>query len=236
MYNETFSQLLESLAGIYRAYYELVNISEEYKDKIHIVIIADGYDKLNIDFLKRWEDAAIYNEFRTRDYRTVEGDPGSKDFKHIFRDLNFINSNTMNNDRRVYGTNNIVHWFSRLVKYPELINGLTKEEQNDFEINKFSVYDFLLGSNKVGKVKTRIFNHLPIPLHFWIKHKNQGKIESHKWFFKGFWTYMNPKYAQIIDWGSIPLWNSISYIIMHMEKFSNVGGAWGEIECILAEK
>ena len=36
---------------------------------------------------------------------------------------------------------------------------------------------------------------------------------------------MNPKYAQVVDWGSIPMPNSISYIIMHMETFTNVGGA-----------
>ena len=236
MYNEPFNQILESLAGIYRSYYELVKISDEYKDKVHIVIVADGYDKLTEDFLKRWENAAIYNEFWTQNWRTVEGDPGSKDPKHIFKDLNFINSNTMNNKKRTYGTNNIGHWFSRLVKFPELLNGLSKDELNNFEINKFSVYDFMLGSDNTGKVKKKIFKHIPMPLHFWIKHKNQGKIESHKWFFKGFWTYMNPRYAQIIDAGSIPLWNSISYITMHMEKFKNVGGAWGEIECILSEK
>jgi len=58
-----------------------------------------------------------------------------------------------------------------------------------------------------------------------MKHRNQGKIESHKWFFKGFCEYMNPEFTQIIDCGSIPLWNSISYIIMHMESFPDVGGA-----------
>ena len=131
----------------------------------------------------------------------------------------------MNDDRRIYGTNNIVHWFSRIVKFPELVNGLSKLEENDFDINRFSVYDFMLGSHKTGKVKNKIFTHISMPLHFWIKQRNQGKIESHKWFFKGFCTYMNPKYAQIVDWGSIPMWNSISQIVMHMETFTNVGGA-----------
>jgi membrane glycosyltransferase len=36
---------------------------------------------------------------------------------------------------------------------------------------------------------------------------------------------MNPKYAQIIDAGSIPLWSSISHLIMHMEAHPNVGGS-----------
>lgn len=47
---------------------------------------------------------------------------------------------------------------------------------------------------------------------------------------------MNPKYAQILDCGSIPLWNSISQIVMHMETKKNVGGACGEIECLIPEK
>lgn len=105
------------------------------------------------------------------------------------------------------------------------MNSLSTQESNDFIINNYTVYDFLLGNPTKGKVKTRKYKHLPMPVHFTIKHKNQGKIESHKWFFKGFCEYMNPKYCQIIDCGSIPLWNSISYLIMHMEAIPQVGGA-----------
>ena len=47
---------------------------------------------------------------------------------------------------------------------------------------------------------------------------------------------MNPLYAQIVDCGSIALWESISHIIMHMDLIPQVGGACGEIECILPEK
>jgi len=112
-----------------------------------------------------------------------------------------------------------------MVKFPEFLNALSDPEVNDLNISHYSVYDFLLGDSRKGRVKKKKFFHLPMPIHFGIKHKNQGKIESHKWFFKGFCEYMNPKYAQIIDCGSIPLWNSISHIIMHMETFKTVGGA-----------
>ena len=47
---------------------------------------------------------------------------------------------------------------------------------------------------------------------------------------------MQPKYVQIIDCGSIPLWNSISKIIKYLEKHKKVGAATGEIEVILPEK
>ena len=68
MYNEPYIQLLQSLAGIYRAYYELVNIDENFKDKVQIVVIADGYEILSESFLKWCEDAAIYKIFYTRFY------------------------------------------------------------------------------------------------------------------------------------------------------------------------
>ena len=58
----------------------------------------------------------------------------------------------MNKDRSVYGSNNIVHWFSRIVKFPELINGLSKSEENYFDINNFSVHDFMLGNHESGKI------------------------------------------------------------------------------------
>lgn len=73
-----------------------------------------------------------------------------------------------------------------MVKFPEFLNGLGEEDANRFEIDKFTVYDFLLGNDKPGRVKEKKYFHLPMPVHFCIKHKNQGKIESHKWFFKGF--------------------------------------------------
>lgn len=114
--------------------------------------------------------------------------------------------------------------------------GLSENKQGQLFIDNYTIHDFLLGDDRVGQVKRRKFLHKKLPIHFIIKHKNQGKIESHKWFFKGFWEYMNPVYAQIIDWGSIAMWNSISYIVMHMEAFPQVGGAGGEIECILLEK
>ena len=46
----------------------------------------------------------------------------------------------------------------------------------------------------------------------------------------------DPEFVQIIDCGSIPMFNSISKIIMHMITFKNVGGACGEIEVIIPEK
>uniref|UniRef100_A0A7S3J1J5 Chitin synthase n=1 Tax=Euplotes harpa TaxID=151035 RepID=A0A7S3J1J5_9SPIT len=61
MYNEPFEQLMESLAGIYRAYFELVDIDKDYKDKVNIVIVADGIEKLPPDFKKAAKKAGFFD-------------------------------------------------------------------------------------------------------------------------------------------------------------------------------
>lgn len=53
MYNEPFEQLIQTLAGVYRSYYELVEMDETYLDRVHVVIVADGYDKLDEVFLMK---------------------------------------------------------------------------------------------------------------------------------------------------------------------------------------
>ena len=166
MYNEPFTQLLQSLAGVYRAYYELVDIDESFLDRCHVTIIADGYENLDEEFLQRCEKAGIFNEFKTKRFRTIETDPGALTPKHVFKDLNFINTDTMNDTLRTYGTNNILHTFSRKVKYPEFLNALTPDEANSFDINKYSVLNFLVGSSKRGWVKKKKFSHIPLPIHF----------------------------------------------------------------------
>ena len=47
MYNEKFIELLMSIAGIYRNYYELIKISEKFIDKVNIVIVCDGVEHLS---------------------------------------------------------------------------------------------------------------------------------------------------------------------------------------------
>ena len=214
----------------------LVDKDENFLDRVHVWIIADGYDKISKGFLKNAEKAGIFNAFETTDYLAIEIKPGNEKHDIKFLDLKFINKENMNKDRRVYGANNIAHCFSRHMMFHDWFNVLNEEQQNSFKINDYSVHDFMLGSTKPGKVRIKKYKHMPLPIHFVIKHKNQGKIESHKWFFKGFWEYMEPTYAQIIDWGSIPLWKSISHIIWHMETIPDVGGAWGEIEVMLPDK
>ena len=78
--------------------------------------------------------------------------------------------------------------------------------------------------------------HIPLPIHFVIKHRNQGKIDSHKWFFKGFCELMQPTFCQTIDVGSIPLHKSTSNIIKYFDWYHKIGAATGKIEVMIPEK
>lgn len=80
LYNEPYRQLLETIAGIYRSYYELVHWDKEYLNRVHLVIVADGYDRLEREFLIHLEKAGIFNAFETKDYITAEF---SSDYQHI---------------------------------------------------------------------------------------------------------------------------------------------------------
>jgi hypothetical protein len=84
-----------------------------------------------------------------------------------------------------FETNNIAHWFSRSMNFEDFMAGLTNEEKKNFKIDGFDVNDFVLGSSDPGQVKTHIFSHVNMEVHFVIKHLNRMKIESHLWFFKG---------------------------------------------------
>ena len=134
-------------------------------------IIADGYDQLSIDFLKSIEKAGIYNAFETKCYMAMEIKPGDNDIKPKFLDLKFINSDNMNEKERVYGANNIVHCFSRVMMFNDWFNALNIEQQNNLKIDNYPVNDFLIGSSKHGQVKTRKFKHMPLPIHMMIKQK-----------------------------------------------------------------
>lgn len=92
----------------------------------------------------------------------------------------------MNEKERIYGTNNVGHCFSRRANFTDFYYALPKDEAENMTINKYSLFEFLIGNDKEGKVKETKFCHLSMPVHFMIKHRNQGKIDSHKWFFKGF--------------------------------------------------
>lgn len=204
---------------------------------MHIVIVADGIDKLSEEYLTSLERVGIFSFKQiNKDYRDEIVKPGHTGVEVKYSNLSFINKENMNAKKRKYGCNNVGHTFSRYMHFEDWLMGLKGEQRKGMKVDNYEIGDFLLGNTIRGKVKEHIYSYKRIPIHYCIKHRNEGKIGSHNIFFKGFCQYMNPEYAQIIDCGSIALWNSISEIIMHMEVFRDVGGACGEIEVIVTDK
>lgn len=78
MYNETMMQFIQSAAGIYRSYYELIDYKNEYFGKVGLVVVIDGYDRLfdkegkPNDLLKGLEKCNLYNPAYTTDYVSAE--------------------------------------------------------------------------------------------------------------------------------------------------------------------
>ena len=60
MYNEPYSQIMESLAGLYRAYYELLKYDKEYEGRVSIVLVADGIENVTAEFRESLARAGMY--------------------------------------------------------------------------------------------------------------------------------------------------------------------------------
>ena len=91
MYNEPFCRVLDSLAGIYRNYYELISYEEEYENNVHVVLIADGYDRISKENLKNFEKAGIYNAFRSSKYKEAQMTEDRTSHKIVFKGNFFTN-------------------------------------------------------------------------------------------------------------------------------------------------
>ena len=65
---------------------------------------------------------------------------------------------------------------------------------------------------------------------FAIKHRNDGKINSHKWFFQGFCKYLKPEYCLMLDIGTKPTEYALCKLYRHMVLEKQCGGCCGEIE------
>jgi cellulose synthase/poly-beta-1,6-N-acetylglucosamine synthase-like glycosyltransferase len=70
----------------------------------------------------------------------------------------------------------------------------------------------------------------PINFFFAIKHKNSGKINSHKWFYQGFCEYLNPEHTLMLDIGSKPDDYALVTLFKYMHHNPGCGACCGEIE------
>lgn len=84
-YNEPYRQFCDSLAGIYRAYYELISWDESYLNKVQIVMVLDGYDRLGPELLKSFEKIGLYNSYETAPYKEATITSDKSDYKIKFK-------------------------------------------------------------------------------------------------------------------------------------------------------
>lgn len=70
---------------------------------------------------------------------------------------------------------------------------------------------------------------------FAIKQRNDGKINSHKWFFHGLCKYLKPQYCLMLDIGTRPDKYSVMRLVNYMQRNPTCGGCQGEIEVELRQ-
>ena len=65
---------------------------------------------------------------------------------------------------------------------------------------------------------------------FCIKQRNDGKINSHKWFFQAVCKYLKPQYTLMLDIGTRPDNYALQKLYNFMLQHPQAGGVCGEIE------
>lgn len=68
-----------------------------------------------------------------------------------------------------------------------------------------------------------------------IKQRNDGKINSHKWFFQGICNYIQPEQCLMLDIGTRADDYAIAKLYKYMLQNKDCGGCCGEIEVDLTE-
>lgn len=67
---------------------------------------------------------------------------------------------------------------------------------------------------------------------FAVKQANDGKVNSHRYFYEGICRYLNPKYCMMLDCGTKPVDYALAKLYKYMDHEDNkdCGGCCGEIE------
>ena len=65
---------------------------------------------------------------------------------------------------------------------------------------------------------------------FGVKHRNDGKINSHKWFFQAICKYLKPELCLMLDIGTRMDDYALLKLYAHMKADEKCGGCCGEIE------
>jgi len=108
--------------------------------------------------------------------------------------------------------------------------GVKKENTPTNILHMFQVTSWDFGIDE-DILKGRRINFI-----FAIKQRNDGKINSHKWFFQGICKYLKPDYCALFDIGTRADHYAIQKLYNHMEAKSDCGGCAGEIAVDMASQ
>lgn len=64
---------------------------------------------------------------------------------------------------------------------------------------------------------------------FCVKHLNKRKLNTHRWFFEGFCSRINPDYVALLDVGTVPRPTGLFLLFEAMENDDRIAGCCGEI-------
>lgn len=76
--------------------------------------------------------------------------------------------------------------------------------------------------------------NLYVNFFFGAKHFNNGKIDSHLYFFRGFCNYLDPQYCLLFDIGTEAKEQSINKLVRLMDIKPDIGGACGDMDVDLS--
>ena len=125
MYNEDFGLFSDSLSGFVRNYAELLDINRErYEGKIAIVCVADGYDKLEADFLDRLRDYGLFDRSIMEEagcFKTVPNEDGETASLEL-KDLSEMGVLATGEEaQKAYETLNLGHCFHARLSFSKLL-------------------------------------------------------------------------------------------------------------------
>lgn len=119
MYNEGFDQFLQTMTGVLRAIAELEFYDPKtYKDRIGVVLVADGADKLSDDFKQRAHDSGLMCMETLKKYATKKD---QNDKERVYLEFKKIKEQgqtevhstfTKPYELHTYSSRNIAHIFS----------------------------------------------------------------------------------------------------------------------------
>ena len=96
-------------------------------------------------------------------------------------------------------------WYMKDVEL--LVEDVENVPNNLLHLFMVSTWDFGLGDSGP---KTRRIQFV-----FGVKQRNDGKINSHKWFYNGICKYLNPEFCMLLDIGTRPQTHSLYKLLKY---------------------